>query len=30
MTITVTQQIQKKTANQRRQQSYDFKKEDKI
>ena len=30
MTMTVTQQIQKKTANQKRQQSYDFKKEDKI
>jgi len=28
--MTVTQQIQKKTANQRRQQSYDFKKEDKV
>jgi len=30
MTITVAQQVQKKTANQKRQQSYDFKKEDKI
>ncbi len=30
ITMTVTQQIQKKTLNQRRQQSYDFKKEDKI
>ncbi len=30
MTITVTQQIQKKMINQRRQQSYDFKKEDKV
>jgi len=30
MTMTVTQKIQKKTVNQRRQQSYDFKKEDKI
>ncbi len=30
MTMTVAQQIQKKTANQKRQQSYDFKKEDKI
>jgi len=30
MTITVTQQIQKKTVNQKRQQFYDFKKEDKI
>ena len=30
ITMTVTQQIQKKTVNQRRQQSYDFKKEDKI
>ncbi len=30
MTITVTQQIQKKTVNQKRQQSYNFKKEDKI
>jgi len=30
MTMTVTQQIQKETANQKRQQSYDFKKEDKI
>ncbi len=30
MTITVTQQIQKKMMNQRRQQSYDFKKEDKV
>jgi len=30
MTMTVTQQIQKKTANQKTQQSYDFKKEDKI
>ncbi len=30
MTITVTQQIQKKTVNQKRQQFYNFKKEDKI
>ncbi len=30
MTMTVTQQIQKKMMNQKRQQSYDFKKEDKI
>jgi len=30
MTMTVTQQIQKKTVNQKRQQSYNFKKEDKI
>jgi len=30
MTMTVTQQIQKKMINQRRQQSYNFKKEDKI
>jgi len=30
MTMTVTQQIQKETANQKRQQSYDFKKEDKV
>jgi len=30
MTMTVTQQIQKETANWKRQQSYDFKKEDKI
>ncbi len=30
MTMAVTQQIQKKTANKKRQQSYDFKKEDKI
>jgi hypothetical protein len=30
MTMTVTQQIQKKMTNQKRQQSYDFKKEDKI
>jgi len=30
MTMTITQQIQKKTINQRRQQSYNFKKEDKI
>jgi len=30
MTMTVTQQIQKKVMNQKRQQSYDFKKEDKI
>ncbi len=30
MTMTVTQQIQKKTVNWKRQQSYDFKKEDKI
>jgi len=30
MTMTVTQQIQKKTANQKIQQSYNFKKEDKI
>ena len=30
ITMTVTQQIQKKTVNQKRQQSYDFKKEDKI
>ena len=30
MTMTVTQQIQKETVNQKRQQSYDFKKEDKI
>ncbi len=28
--MTVAQQVQKKTANQKRQQSYDFKKEDKI
>jgi len=28
--MTVTQQIQKKIANQKRQQSYDFKKEDKV
>jgi len=28
--MTVTQQIQKETVNQKRQQSYDFKKEDKI
>jgi len=30
MTMTVTQQVQKKTANWKRQQSYNFKKEDKI
>ncbi len=30
ITMTVAQQIQKETANQKRQQSYDFKKEDKI
>jgi len=30
MTMTVTQQIQKEMMNQKRQQSYDFKKEDKI
>ena len=30
MTMTVAQQIQKKTANWKRQQSYNFKKEDKI
>jgi len=30
MTMTLTQQIQKKTVNWKRQQSYDFKKEDKI
>jgi len=30
MTITVAQQIQKKTVNQKRQQSYNFKKEDVI
>ncbi len=30
MTMTLTQQIQKKTANWKRQQSYDFKKEDKV
>ena len=30
MTMTVTQQIQKETVNQKRQQSYNFKKEDKI
>ncbi len=30
MTMAVTQQIQKKMMNQKRQQSYDFKKEDKI
>jgi len=30
ITITVTQQIQKKTVNWKRQQSYDFKKEDKV
>ncbi len=30
MTMTVTQQIQKKMMNWKRQQSYDFKKEDKI
>jgi len=30
MTMTVTQQIQKEMTNQKRQQSYDFKKEDKI
>jgi len=30
MTMTVTQQIQKEVTNQKRQQSYDFKKEDKI
>ncbi len=30
MTMTVTQQIRKKMINQKRQQSYDFKKEDKI
>jgi len=30
LTMTVTQQIQKKMMNQKRQQSYDFKKEDKI
>ncbi len=30
MTITVTQQVQKKTVNWRRQQSYDFMKEDKV
>ncbi len=30
MTMTLTQQIQKETVNQKRQQSYDFKKEDKI
>ncbi len=30
ITMTVTQQIQKKTVNQKRQQSYNFKKEDKI
>ncbi len=30
MTITVTQQIQKETVNWKREQSYDFKKEDKI
>ncbi len=30
ITMTVTQQIQKKTVNWKRQQSYDFKKEDKI
>jgi len=28
--MTVTQQVQKETANQKRQQSYNFKKEDKI
>jgi len=30
MTMTVTQQIQKKMTNQKKQQSYDFKKEDKV
>ena len=30
MTMTVTQQVQEETANQKRQQSYNFKKEDKI
>ncbi len=30
MTMTVAQQIQKKTVNQKRQQSYNFKKEDKV
>jgi len=30
ITMTVTQQVQKKTANWKRQQSYNFKKEDKI
>jgi len=30
MTMVIAQQVQKKTANQKRQQSYDFKKEDKI
>jgi len=30
MTMTVTQQIQKEVMNQKRQQSYDFKKEDKV
>jgi len=30
MTMTVIQQIQKKMMNQKRQQSYDFKKEDKV
>ncbi len=30
MTITVAQQIQKKVMNQKRQQSYNFKKEDKV
>ncbi len=30
MTMALTQQIQKETMNQKRQQSYDFKKEDKI
>ncbi len=30
MTMTVTQQVQKETVNWKRQQSYDFKKEDKI
>jgi len=30
MTMTVTQQIQKKTVNWKRQQSYNFKKEDKV
>jgi len=30
MTMTVTQQIQKETVNQKRQQSYNFKKEDKV
>ncbi len=30
MTMTLTQQIQKEMMNQKRQQSYDFKKEDKV